>query len=95
MTPADLWMLPGPWSVAELATACRCSKRFVQTCIEAGALPACRVGRNFRIKGSDALAFASSVGVEAPSDAHRAHAAPAAHNAHGVAKFVRKGSSLR
>lgn len=92
MTPADLWNLPGPWSVAELALACRCSKRFLQTCIEAGALPACRVGRNFRIRGSDARAFAASAGVEAPSDAHAAHRA---HVAHAVEKFVRKGPGVR
>jgi len=59
----DLWACPGPFSTAELAEACRCSQRFVQKAIDAGALEARRLGRLWRIPAEAARRFAMAVGA--------------------------------
>lgn len=53
-TAADVFAQPGPFLVSELSLVLRCSSRFVQKLIQAGALDAGRVGRNYRISATEA-----------------------------------------
>jgi excisionase family DNA binding protein len=63
----DLWAQPGPFTVAQLAAGCACSRGFIEKAIKAGALDVRRLGRSVRIPTSEARRFALSVGIE-PGD---------------------------
>ena len=52
-----------PWTIAELADACRVSESYVRKCIKAGALSVHRAGRALRIAAPDALSFAADLGA--------------------------------
>jgi excisionase family DNA binding protein len=45
------------WTVAEVASHMRVSNMTVYRLIKAGELPAIRVGKNYRIRGTDLLAY--------------------------------------
>jgi len=66
----DLFRQPGPFRVAEIAAALRCSRRYVHKIIKAGTIKAGRVGRDFRISAREARRLARMVCPDA-HDAHR------------------------
>lgn len=68
----SLWTEAGPFTLAEVATECRCSTRFLQKVIRAGELRVCRLGRRVRLRGSEARRFARAVGCEPPVEANLA-----------------------
>lgn len=63
---------------------CRVSQAFLLKAIAAGALPAYRAGRSYRIRGTDARGFALGVGVEPPEDEFLAHQTHQTHQTHGA-----------
>ena len=71
----DLWSSPGPFTIAELAAACRCSRGFIAKAIRTGALGVRRLGRSVRVPASAARRFALEVGAEpaAESELTEAH----------------------
>jgi hypothetical protein len=77
----DLWAQPGPFTLAELAAACRCSVRYLQKAIAAGALDVRRLGRAVRVPASEARRFALAAGAEPnrnePREPERTDAHPA------------------
>lgn len=78
MRSADFWAPDsGPFTVAEVADAARCSAGLVRKAIAAGSLRACRRGRVLRVPRSEAHDFARSLGAEPPAEflAHDAHGA--------------------
>lgn len=94
----NLWACPGPFTVAELAAACRCSPRFIQKAIGAGTLEAVALGRVLRIRASDARRFALEVGVEPPTHenvAHHAHDTNSANLAGRTVAVGLRGSHIR
>lgn len=68
MSSEELWRGTGPFTTAELAAACRCSQRYVQKLIEAGALEGRRLGRVWRVPATAAQRLARDLGVEPPAE---------------------------
>jgi excisionase family DNA binding protein len=91
MRSVDFWRADsGPFAVAEVAEAARCSAGLVRKAIAAGSLRACRLGRVLRIPRSEAHAFARALGAEPPAD-FLAHGAHHAHGAHPVEQPLAHG----
>lgn len=82
MPPApmvDLWASPGPFLVRELADVIRCSPRYLEKLIQAGALPAARLGRQLRIPATAARRLALEAGCEPTPIANQANQANGTH----------------
>lgn len=67
----NLWRDAGPFTVLELAAACRVSAGLVRKAIREGALRACKAGRCLRIPASEARRWALEVGAEPPDEVSR------------------------
>ena len=64
----DLWRDPGPFTTAELASALRCSPRYLEKLAKCDPeLPVGRLGRRLRWPASLARKLAVEAGVEPPS----------------------------
>jgi excisionase family DNA binding protein len=66
LTSVDLFTLPGPFRVADVAAAIGCSTQYLYNCIDAGAIRVGHVGEHYRIPAAEARRLALEAGHEPP-----------------------------